>query len=135
MSLRTKAVLSIFCVLAVVIASLYITSRLILINGLSRIEKFEAQQASQRTLSALSQSLLQLDNDAADWAQWDDTYAFITDNNSQYVRSNLVDSSFVHLGVNVMLFINSSGKVVFARAFDTDNNQEMPVPPQLVDDA
>ena len=74
-----------------------------------------------------------LDSTASDWAGWDDTYMFIQDSNEDYVESNLVDDTFVTLGLSIMLFINSDGDVVYSKAFDLADMQEALVPQELLD--
>ena len=132
MSLRAKAILLIGIALIAVVATLYGASRFILMSGLSRIEKYEAEKSVQRVTNILSETLSKEEATVVDWAVWDATYAFMEDANDEYVERNLADATFVDL--NLMLFINSSGKVVFSKAFDLDNGREVPVPPQLLDD-
>ncbi|MFC2022187.1 ATP-binding protein, partial [Chloroflexota bacterium] len=55
------------------------------------------------------------------------------DANSEYIESNLVDETFITLRLNLMLFIHSSGRIVFGKAFDLDNEEEIPSPPSLLE--
>lgn len=134
MSLRTKAILVICIALIAVVAALYGTSRFILMSGLSRIEKYETEQNVQRATNVLSETISEKETDVVDWAVRDDTYAFVEDANDEYVERNLADETFVNVNINLMLFINSSGRVIFSKAFDLDNQKEVPAPPQLLDD-
>ena len=134
MSLRTKAILITCIALIAVVAALYGTSRFVLMSGLSRIEKYETEQNVIRATAILSETLSGEEADVVDWAVWDETYAFIADANSGYVKQNLADDTFVNLNLNLMLFINSSGRVIFSKAFDLVNQKEVPAPPQLLDD-
>ena len=134
MSLRTKAILIIFIALIAVIAALYGTSRFVLMSGLSRIEKYDTEQNVQRATVILAETLSGKEKDVVDWAVWDDTYAFVADANGEYVKQNLADDTFVNLNLNVMLLTDSSGRVIFSKAFDLVNQKMVPVPPQLLDD-
>ena len=134
MSLRTKAVLIICITLIAVVATLYGTSRFVLMSGLSRIEKYGTEQNVQRATVILSETLSGAEAVVVDWAVWDDTYAFIEDVNDEYIERNLADETFVNYNINLMLFINASGRVIFSKAFDLVNHKEVPVPPQLLDD-
>ena len=135
MSLRTKAILIICIALLAVVASLYGTSRFILMNGLARIEQYETEKSLQRTTNLLSKTIIDEEADVARRAAWDDTYAFIEDGNQAYIDRNLADAAFINFHINVMLYVNSSGKVVFSKGFDLAGGKESPVPPQLLDDA
>ncbi|MFZ1654343.1 MAG: CHASE4 domain-containing protein [Candidatus Moraniibacteriota bacterium] len=51
----------------------------------------------------------------SDWAQWDDTYTFISDRNEGYITSNLNDESLALIHVDIMAFVNNSGELVFGK--------------------
>ena len=38
---------------------------------------------------------------------------FIQDANEDYLESNLVDDTFFNLGINIMIYINSEGDIVY----------------------
>ncbi|MFC2020625.1 CHASE4 domain-containing protein [Chloroflexota bacterium] len=127
MSLRTKALLITIIGLAVMVGTLYVTSRVTLMRGLAEIEKQDAQKYIDRTLSVLSQEISDLERTTADWSSWDDTYNFIEDANDEYIESNLVDEAFITLRLNLMLYIHSSGRIVFSKAFDLENEEPVPI--------
>lgn len=73
-----------------------------------------------------------LDYSVQDWACWDETYQFIEDRNERYIDVNLQNQTLAGIKVNVMLFVNSSGEVVYSRAVDVDTAEEIPVPEELL---
>ncbi|MEW6506071.1 MAG: CHASE4 domain-containing protein, partial [Chloroflexota bacterium] len=87
----------------------------------------------EQLLDLLAHGLSQLDATAFDWAVWDDTYVFVQDVNPNYISSNLVDATFTNLRLNFMLFFNSSGHLVFGKAFDLMNKTEIPISQSLVE--
>lgn len=133
MSLRTKAILGICIAVIASVGSLYATSRFILMNGLSRIENYQTEKNAYRVFNFLTGSLAKQESGAVDWAIWDDTYAFMSDANQAYIDRNLMDSTFSTLNLNLMLFIDPSGKIVFGKAFDLEREEETGIPPQLLD--
>jgi hypothetical protein len=62
-----------------------------------------------------------------DYAAWDDTYTFVVDRNQEYVEKNLVDSTFINLGLNLILIVNPSGEIVFQKGFDLQQKREIPI--------
>ncbi|MBE7557196.1 MAG: PAS domain S-box protein [Anaerolineales bacterium] len=76
--------------------------------------------------------LVGLNSTASDWSNWDDTYAFVQDANEQYIGDNLDTSVLINLRLNLMLFVDTSGRVVFGKAVDLVTEQEMPPPPSLL---
>jgi len=132
MTLRAKTIVIIGVTLICMIGLIYVTSRFTLIRGLEEIEERDTTRHVERALGALSYLISDLEADTADWAGWDDTYAFVEDGNSEYIKSNLVDETFITMRLNLMLFIHSSGSIVFNKAFDLENEEETPIPPDLL---
>ena len=132
MSLRTKALVIIGVALLCMAGLTYVTSRFTFMRGLEEIEERDTSKRVEQALGALSYLISNLEADTADWAAWDDTYAFIEDGNSEYIQSNLVDDTFITLRLNLMLFVHSSGRIVFGKAFDLENEEETPIPQDLL---
>jgi sensor domain CHASE-containing protein len=131
MALRLKILGVISIALVGLFAILYVTSQVILGSSFAALEDQDTRQNLERARDALLAELLALHTKSADWANWDDTYAFIEDANPDYIESNLVDKAFVDLRLNLMLFIAPSGKLVFTKAFDLQNEKEIALPPSL----
>jgi len=132
MTIRTKALIIIGASLLCMAGLVYVTSRFTFMKGLEEIEERQTSESVQRVLAALSYVISDLEADTADWAAWDDTYAFIEDGNNEYIETNLVDETFLTLKLNLMLFVHSSGQVVFGKAFDIEDEEEIPIPQDLL---
>ncbi|MFC1976774.1 CHASE4 domain-containing protein [Chloroflexota bacterium] len=132
MTLRTKVLLIIGGSLLCMVGLAYATSRFTFIRGLEEIEQHDTRRNVERALGALAYLITDMEADAADWAAWDDTYAFIGDSNDEYIQSNLVDETFIKLRLNLMLFVDSSGSIVFGKAFDLENEAEISIPQDLL---
>jgi signal transduction histidine kinase len=133
MNLRRKTVLTMTVTPIIMILVMYVGAQFILMDNYAELEKQRAEVNVKRGLSALSNVLSELDSTVSDWAAWDDTYAFIQDANEDYIASNLVDDTFANLDLNIMLFINSDGEVVYGKAFDLADMHETPVSQELLD--
>jgi len=131
MKLRIKTLLIIGVTLAGLIAILYIVSSTVLMSGFAQVEEQETRENVQRALDTLTSELDGLSSITRDYASWDDTYAFIEDANETYPKVNLVDATFSNLKLNLMVFVHSSGRIVFSKAFDLQNEQEVPLPDGL----
>ncbi|BAW28994.1 ATPase [Methanosarcina thermophila MST-A1] len=73
-----------------------------------------------------------LDSIVQDWACWDDTYEFIENGNPQYIDVNLQNQTLAGIKINVMIFVNESGDVVYAKSIDIDTAEEVSVPQELL---
>ncbi|MBM4433086.1 MAG: PAS domain S-box protein, partial [Chloroflexi bacterium] len=131
MTLRKRTLTIIGIVFVSLTAILYLTAQNIFLDSFVKLEEYDTRRNVERTLSALSGELSFMDAMAQDWAVWDDTYAFIEDANQEYVSTNLVDDTFTHLKLNLIMYINSAGSTVFAKAFDLQIEQEVPIPQSL----
>ncbi len=128
MSLRLKTALLVTVVTAGLIAILYLFFATTLTRRFSQLERQEVEEETRRVHAVFQNELKDLDTRAEDWAPWDDTYQFIADGNPEYIANNLTDAVFANLRLNLMLFVSTSGRVVYAKAFDLEAGREVPVP-------
>jgi sensor domain CHASE-containing protein len=104
MKIRYKILLILFLVTFILLASLLTLSQTAMLNGVYESEKQHSIQSAQRFERNLDIALSNIDNTVNDWANWDDTYNFVENNNTAYQESNIVDSTFKNLRLNMMLF-------------------------------
>ncbi|HII78892.1 MAG TPA: PAS domain-containing protein [Methanosarcina sp.] len=96
------------------------------------LEQADTLKNVNRVQNAVSTEQKYLDNMVQDWACWDDTYHFIEDNNQKYITTNLHNQTLAGLKVNVMLFVNENGSVVYTKSIDVNTGKEKPVPEELL---
>lgn len=133
MSLRKKTLLIIMLVVGSLMFFLYITARIILLNSFVKLEEQEVRKNVKRVLYSFNDDLANLHNITDDWAAWDDTYSFVNGKNKEYVNVNLVDSTFVTLRLNLIMFFDSYGKLIFSKAFDLKEKKAIPMPKSIKD--
>ena len=109
-------------------AVLYFVSQNIMLSSFITLERNYAERNIERATHALATELTRLETTALDRSAWDDTYAFLEDGNSQYISANLTGETFLREQLNLMVFVHSSGRIVYAKAFDLDSQQEKPLP-------
>jgi sensor domain CHASE-containing protein len=68
---------------------------------------------------------------AQDWAQWDDAYSFVSGNNPGFETNNLPPNIFTRLNLNLIIFVNSDGKIIYGKAYDLQKNQYINLPQNL----
>ncbi|MEW6075745.1 MAG: CHASE4 domain-containing protein [Candidatus Omnitrophota bacterium] len=127
MRLRKKSLLVFGFLCFFAIAVIYALSEIILLQSYEKLEKQYVTKESSRIRDAVTQELSFISQKISDWAAWDDTYHFINDLNPAYIKSNINSVTFQGLKINFMVFINSSGKVVLANAFDLGQAKAAPV--------
>ena len=131
MKLRWKTLSIVGITIAGLTGILYAASSSILLGSLLQAEEQEATQAVKGVLSVFGQTADDFNSRFADWSAWDDTYVFIQNRNSEFIASNLVPEGLANLRVNIAVFVNTSGKIVYGRGFDTAKLKLTPVPESL----
>ena len=132
MTIRKQVLLITGITIIATVALLYIVSRVTLLNDLERIEQINVKQSVIQTQRILNQMLEEITIHNADWAAWDDTYQFIIDKNEDYINSNLSTETFSTIGLNVMVFTDKKGQIVFSKAVDLDSDEEIEMPQDLL---
>ncbi len=118
MKLRRKTLSIVGITIAGLTGILYAASSSILLGSLLKAEEQEATQAVKGVLSVFGQTADDFNSRFADWSAWDDTYTFIQNRNSEFIASNLVPEGLNNLRVNIAVFVNTSGKIVYGRSLD-----------------
>jgi PAS domain S-box-containing protein len=136
MSLRGKTLLILGVMLASLLGVLYVASRIILLGGLARLEERDARQHTGRVLSALEDDLAVIDYNCRDSATWDRTYQFIQTGDPEFIREDIGSGASGNLALrrlNLLLYLDTQGRLVFGEAFDLTRLHEKPIPPALLD--
>jgi len=128
---RFRVPLLLVLILAGLIAALYLSARFVLERSFTALEQELVDRNVVRAAGALAETVEALDTRCVDWAAWDETYEFVVDRNQEYIRTNLVDTTFVNQRFNLMVFTDTRGRVVFAKAFDLAAGVAAPLPPGL----
>jgi diguanylate cyclase (GGDEF)-like protein/PAS domain S-box-containing protein len=128
MSLRNKALLIIVATIGGTIAVLFVVLRLVVMGAFTRLEEQQVRQNVEQARAALFEELQSLSSACGDWAPWDETYRFAQDANPGYVVSNLAASTFQTLRLNLAVFLDGEGKLVYGTGFDLRRNCRTPIP-------
>nr|MBC7245523.1 PAS domain S-box protein [Chloroflexota bacterium] len=128
MTLWEKTLRLIGIIVLVLIAALFAVQRLVVLRHFSEMEQQEVQRGVAQALNSFAHELIHLDWLVQDWAYWDDTYRFVLDGNEEYIQANLVDQTFFDSRINLILIADTSARIVFAKAFDLDREEEISIP-------
>ncbi len=128
MTLRKKTLLTVVFLFISLIAIFFFVSHSILSGNFARQEQHEVSEDVERVISALDTELSNLQTTAMDWAEWDDTYTFVQDNNPEYQESNLGLDTFLGLRLNLFIITDSTGKVIFSKTINLDDREEVTLP-------
>ncbi|MEG4043814.1 CHASE4 domain-containing protein [Microcoleus sp. Pol17_C1] len=131
MKLRRKTLSIIGITIAGLTGILYVASSSILLGSLIKAEEQEATQVVKGVLNVFGQTADDFNSRFADWSSWDDTYTFIQNRNSKFIASNLIPEGLANIRVNIAIFVNTSGKIVYSTGLDSQKLKLTPVPEAL----
>ncbi|MDY0211672.1 MAG: CHASE4 domain-containing protein [Desulfuromonadaceae bacterium] len=100
----------------------YIQQREIL-PSYHRQEELLIHAQTRHVRELLSYELEALDQFCYDWAAWDDSYIFIRDRNLAYIESNLVFTSFDHNNLNLIHYVDITGRKVWHNFYDLSRSE------------
>ena len=132
MSIRLRFILIIASVLVVSSLATWFATEHLIKSQYIKIENENVEKDTNRAANAINDRVDQLAHKVPDWSSWDDTYAYIADQNEEYVESNLQPESLQSLSINFMLFFNEECKIVFSTGVDEEGNGDMPIPEELL---
>ena len=89
------------------------------------LENVEVERALLNAANILDHEADTLSRTVTDWASWDDAYAFIQDRNENFIDVNLIDEMFVVTRINFVAFVSSEGALVYTKAFDLLDEEEI----------
>ncbi len=133
MTLRKKTLIITGVMLVGLVGLLYFISQTSLLRSFAELETQNVRQNVERVSIMLRGRLATLNSVVGDWALWDDTYAFIQDGNQEYIKSNIDPLTVVNLQLNMMVFLDTSGRLVYGRAINIQTAAEVPFPQSLLD--
>jgi signal transduction histidine kinase len=97
----------------------YVTSNLVVLNGFEKLENADVKTQLTRATNALNSKIADLTSFlVVGYADWDDTYQFIQDNNTNYIASNLGDQNMKTADLNIVIYINLTGQVRYSEAYN-----------------
>lgn len=132
MSLRLRVLVLTGLAFVGLFAVLHGSLRTMLLRGFASLETNSMVQDVERATRGLQREIDALERTCRDWAEWDDAYRFVLDRDPEFVRTNLVPSSFVVLDLDVLVIVDPAGQVVTAIATLPDRSAVQPVPASLV---
>lgn len=131
MKLRSKALLIIAGIWAIVCLALFIDSKLIIEKNFQHQEEKLALKDITRVRNALKNQMESLALYTTSWSQWDDAYSFMQTKSSAFIKSNFVPGTYTSSSINFFIFYDTKGKYFYGQAFDLNENKFQPVPHSL----
>jgi PAS domain S-box len=131
MKLRGKILIIIALIIILVTMSFLVISQTIFSASSTETENQYTTMVLNNTLHALNNDLSSLNKTANDWSQYDAAYEFVRGNNPNFIERSLLDATFLRLNLNLIIFTNNDGEILFAKAINLQTEEEIPLPANL----
>jgi sensor domain CHASE-containing protein len=132
MKLRIKTLITLGIIFMVLFILLTTVIQSTILNSFREVEKQSVDRNIQRAVNVFSHEFDSLRKESYDWSTWNDTYTFVEDRNQAYIDANLQDVAFQGIGINIMMFYNTSDDLVFGKNYDPQNVNDTSIPQSLV---
>jgi PAS domain S-box-containing protein len=131
MTLRLRTLLIIGIAVVALNAVLYAIASTLLLKSVHQAEEQDMRKQLNGVITVVNQSLEQFNRNFADWAIWDDAYEFVQDGNPKFIQSNLIEGQLATNQINLIAFIQPSGRITFGTGFDLTTKRKIPIPDGL----
>jgi sensor domain CHASE-containing protein/HAMP domain-containing protein len=96
------------------------------------LEQADTLQNVERVQKAISIQQEDLDYLVSDWACWNESYRFVENRNQQFIDETIKSETLAKLKLNVLIYVNDTGSVVYAKSVNISTAEEKPVPKNLL---
>lgn len=128
--IKTTAILIVSFMALMVVFSLVL--HFVVTPEFEDLELREVHDNVDRLVKELEDNAFELRSRVHDWGEWDDTWEYMEGQNPSYLADNLNPKSISALAVDLVVIIDTGGRMVFSRGVDPFFGEEVPVKPQIL---
>ncbi|AAM05738.1 CHASE4 domain-containing protein [Methanosarcina acetivorans] len=131
MNVSDKTLIIICLIFASLIAISGGASRTILLSGYLDLEEQDISEKLELVESNFQSEVSRISSLNHDWASWDKTFEFMENGSQTYINSYLTDEIFSEAGINLVLYVNNSGEIVYEKVIDPETGETLQIPSEL----
>ena len=132
MKIKTKTIIALVMTTICLLLILDVVSNAAIQSQFTTVEQSEVTQTIGRMQVAVTNSYMQIDSELFSWSQLNSTYNFMQNQTSEYRDTYLTNSSLDNLGVNFVVFLNTSDQVVASMGLNLTTMQQAPIPQDFI---
>lgn len=126
--LRLRTMVYVLVCVAALTGGLYLVFEKVFIRSYLELERLDAERNTDRAVNTLRYTIEDLDATCQDWAEFDDTYQFMSDHNPRFLTANIVPQSLKNISVHLIALLDDQGRVVLSRRYTPGFTGEQPLP-------
>lgn len=128
----SKKILIITLFIFAVLTAVFTFTHNMQLSNFLELEHTDTLQNVEKVQNAVLTQQRYLDHINQNWACWDNTYKFIEGGNQKYIDVDIQNETLASLRINVMIFVNNNGSVVYAKSVDAYTGEEKSIPKELL---
>jgi|LGVF01.1.fsa_nt_gb diguanylate cyclase (GGDEF)-like protein len=97
------------------------------------LEEQNLEEEYSVSLNSINTMIKKLEIILVDWARWDDTYCFVENENEEYIKSNIVKSTFIDLEMNYIAIHDIENNLIFAIEYDYEDEELVNIPIEIIE--
>ncbi|MFA6448888.1 MAG: PAS domain S-box protein [bacterium] len=106
----------------------------VLLDRFVVLEEQKIQRDFERIRNAYEADLDKSQTLVKDWSEWTDTYRFIGgEGRDAYINNNLMDDTFTLTKMNLIAFVDTKGRVNYAKTYDLEKGKAIALPGEFKD--
>src|SRR5688572_24031078 len=113
-SMGGRPILIVLGMAAALLVAIAVLGQTVLIRSFEHIESDAVEQSIAQVRKALHADLKQLEVSNRDYAQWDDAYRFMSEDDKSYVDSNYQAETLNGLQVDLVWIVDAAGRDVWS---------------------
>ncbi len=129
--LKVTTLILLTIILTSLLGIVYSITSSLLLNNIKVAEEKNVNQTIQEVLQEYSRVADDLYYTNLPWSKWDDSYEFVQNPQSTYIQENFSPEIFPSLNFNLVVLFNKDSKIIFAKEWDSQSYQTLPISPIL----
>ncbi|MBA4369646.1 MAG: hypothetical protein C0403_18635, partial [Desulfobacterium sp.] len=121
MNLKTKLLVIICGVLAVLCLICLVIQKTTVFSGFVEQENIQAERDMDRIRQTFLYELQNLDSLCHDWASWDDSYEFVQKQSTRFINASLSPGIFSINRINLVYYLNIDRQVIWEKIYNLDD--------------
>ena len=124
MTLRIKTLGVLLVAFVGLLAVVFVTSRILLLDRFASLENDNVSTNIQRVLSSLSDDVAELDAELSNWVKLVDMSNVQADPDANFSR--LLTDALTNIQINFTMIVDTSDRIIFRKAVDVQRGEDVP---------
>jgi diguanylate cyclase (GGDEF)-like protein/PAS domain S-box-containing protein len=120
-----KTVIVVASTLAAIVIALFCFSRFIILEKYLKLEEESTIQSIEQVKNIFDAKIDEIAASTEDNATWDESYFFMTNNDTSYIVSFFSNATFDNLDINFYVLIDRNKKIKYIVAYDLENRRHI----------